>query len=458
MGMIRPACGVLIGLGLGVLFERWRFQRQQGDNKRDCKKSIERAAISSSSNVVNAGKVIHVDRGELERAIAACLKKASIEGAEKCASDKNDQATAILSNEHAKLVAHVLVAADCRGIPSHGVNRADVYCAELRTGLVNGGALPGTTQETESIANVNGHNSMGAIVASFAMNLCIQKCKSNHGISMVVCHNSNHYGIAGYWAELALKQGLIGFSFTNTSPFMIPTRSNVRAGGTNPIAFYCPAAKDNDCVKDSFQLDMATTTVPVGKVEVCHRKGDKVPLGWGLGADGTQSTTDPTEVILHGGLTPLGGLEETAGYKGYGLNMMVEILCGVLSGCKDIGPDVPPWKIDRGGAFCGYGHCFLCIDPEQFSLGCGQFEQKLSDYLIRMRNLPSAQDGLNVLVPGDPERLEESLAAAEGVRLNESIALGVRELAREFGCEDLLPQEIQQLSESASVAKHLLTT
>lgn len=421
---LRPALGgVLLGLGLGVLLERLRRRRRDGGSAGN--------AARSSSDVVKSGKDVNVDRAQLEGVVAACLEKAGAVAA------------------HAALAARVLVAADCRGVPSHGVNRAEMYCGELSAGLIDGGAIPRIAQETASTANIDGCNSMGSVVSKFAMEVCIKKAKAT-GVGLVVCHHSNHFGIAGFWSELALREGLIGFAFTNTSPFMIPTRANTRAGGTNPIACYCPAGTD------SFQLDMATTTVPVGKVEVCHRKGQKIPLGWAVDASGTRSTTDPTEVMLQGGLTPLGGLEETAGYKGYGLNMMVEILCAVLSGCKLVGPDVPPWRVDRGVSV-DYGHCFLCVDPEQLLPG-GGFQEKLAIYLARMRNLAPAEAGLDVQVPGDPERHEERLAATRGVRLNENVALGVRSLAREFGCEKMLPREIRDLPENAIAAKHLFAS
>jgi LDH2 family malate/lactate/ureidoglycolate dehydrogenase len=405
----------------------------------------------NSSDVVKSGSNhVYVNRQELERCVAACLEQAGA------------------PPDHSVLVARVLVAADCRGIPSHGVNRAEMYCQELQAGLIhtigydgtgddgddNNSSDPTIVRETDSIANINGHNNLGAVVAQYAMEIGIQKAKAT-GVSLVVCHNSNHFGIAGYWAQLALDQGLIGLAMTNTSPFMVPTRAKSRAAGTNPIACYCPAAGNND----SFQLDMATTTVPVGKIEVCHRQNQAIPLGWGVTASGTQSTTDPTKVMSSGGLTPLGGLEETAGYKGYGLNMMVEILCAVLSGCQQVGPDVPPWRADRGVPV-GYGHCFLCIDPHQFlpnnEDGSSSFPQQLAHYLDRMRNLPPAEERLAVLVPGDPERQEEAWAAQQGVRLHVNVAQSLRTLVRDLGCNEemLLPPEIRNLPETNHVAPH----
>jgi len=406
--------GVAVGVTVGIVIERTR-------------RSWEKTAKGkSSSDVVKSGIDVFVDRVELEGVIASCLTK---NGA---------------LPDQAALVAEVLVAADRRGIPSHGINRCEMYCGELKAGLIDPNSKPIIETETASTANIDGNNGLGAPVSKFAMEVCMKKAKAT-GIGFVVCHNSNHFGIAGYWPEIALKEGLIAFAFTNTSPFLIPTRAIERAGGTNPIAFYCPA-KDGD----SFQLDMATTTVPVGKVEVCHRKGQKMPLGWGVDKDGNP-TDDPAVVMATGGLTPVGGMEETSGYKGYGLNMMVEILCGVLSGCGKVGPDVPKWNCVRGENV-DYGHCFICIDPNQL-LPNGDFQGALGAYLTRMRGLTPANPDLAVLVPGDSEKTEEVSAKKNGVRLNQNVALGVRALARDLGCAQGLPKPIAELPE-IEVPKH----
>ena len=410
----QTALAAAVGLGVGILLERARSGKRRSEK--------------SSSEVVKSGIDVFTEKEKLEDAVASCLKAVG------APADK------------AKLVANVLVAADSRGIPSHGVNRAEMYCGELKAKLINPAAEPKISADSPSAANVDGCNGLGAVVASFAMKLCIQKAKST-GIGIVVCHNSNHFGIAGYWSEMALKEKLIGFAFTNTSPFLVPTRACKRAGGTNPIACYCPAVAG-----DSFQLDMATTTVPVGKIEVCHRKGQQIPHGWGVDKTGTCSTTDPEKVLVGGGLTPLGGLEETAGYKGYGLNMMVEILCAVLSGCQRVGPAVPPWRVDRGTPV-DYGHCFICIDPTKL-LPSGDFEKALGAYLTTMRQLPAGDGERSVLVPGDPERAEEADAAKNGVRLNMQIAIGLRNLAQSLGCFQSLPAEIQALPEHAFAPKH----
>jgi len=429
---LRPSAGPLLGLAcgalLGVLLEKLRQEWCRGRwSAKDGK--LPSSSKVSSGDVVRSGAEVRVSAAELRAAVAACLERAGA------------------PRERAPLVADVLVAADERGVPSHGVNRAEMYCNELRNGLINGSADPLVSCETASTANIDGQNSLGAVVSKFAMELCIKKAKAT-GVGFVVCRNSNHFGIAGYWSRMALAEGLIGFAFTNTSPFMVPTRAATRAAGTNPIACFCPASGS-----DSFQLDMASTTVPAGKVEVCHRKGQALPHGWAVDRHG--SITSAAEALLAGGLTPLGGPEETAGYKGYGLNMMIEILCAVLSGCESLGPDVPKWTADRG-VKVDYGHCFICIDPEQVLPG-GGFQDRLAKYLTRMRELPRADPTLAVAVPGDPERTAEARARQEGVPLAEGVAMGFRGLAEDLGCRETLPSQIRDLR-CAAAPKHILVS
>jgi LDH2 family malate/lactate/ureidoglycolate dehydrogenase len=319
--------------------------------------------------------------------------------------------------------ASVLVYADCRGIPSHGVNRADFYASEIASGAVDGTATPIVERDSGSCATINGRNGLGTVVARAATDLAIEKAKE-HGVGWVVARRSNHFGAAGFWAELALEQGFIGFALTNTAPFMVPTGGSARAVGTNPISCFAPGAGG-----DSYQLDMATTSVPIGKVEVMARLDRPLPHGWGVDGAG-QPCTDAVEVRASGGLTPLGGYEETAGYKGYGLGMLVELLCGVLSGAN-VGPGVPPWVPERGTTQMDMGHCFIALDPARFGDG---FRERLSDYQRTMRGQPG-----EVIVPGDPEKKFEEAAAAQGVLLHAEVAASVKRLAERFGVEAEVP-------------------
>lgn len=335
--------------------------------------------------------------------------------------------------EKANLVASVLAYADSRGIPSHGANRCDTYVNEIAAGLVNAKADPVVEQCSGGCAVIHGHNGLGAVTAHLAMKTALQLAR-DHGVAVVTCHSSNHYGAAGFWAKMALDENMIGMSFTNTSPIAVPTGGTTRAVGTNPFCFFAPAGDDDD-----FQLDMATTVVPIGKVEVMDRIGQAVPPGWGVDGEG-KDCTDAAVICKQGGLYPLGGAEETAGYKGYGLSMSVEILCSVLSGAS-IGPDVPPWNLSREGAV-NYGQCFIVIDPKRFVHG---FEGRLNQYLTRMRSMPG-----HVKVAGDPEKEFERDSREKGILLHESVGTTLKALAIRFKVKS--PPEFERLDESKSKA------
>ncbi|XP_078341084.1 putative oxidoreductase YjmC [Crassostrea virginica] len=292
--------------------------------------------------------------------------------------------------EHAVDLAELLITADYRGHYSHGLNRLEMYCSELRSGVCRGGAgTPEIVRQTVATALVEGHNLMGPVVGKFAVDLAIQKAKEA-GIGMVTVRGSNHFGIAGWYALRAMEHGLIGMSFTNTSPILNPTRSKDQVLGTNPI---CMAAPGKD--GDSFVLDMATSSVALGKVEIQERRKLPLPHGWAVDADGKE-TYDPEKVK---GLLPLGGTEESSGYKGYGLSMMVDVLTGILSGAL-FGPHIRFWK--GASRVANLGHCFIVFDPKAFT---DDFEDRMSELMDYCRHLePVEGSDKPVLVPGDKAR------------------------------------------------------
>uniref|UniRef100_A0A8C6SIR4 Malate dehydrogenase n=1 Tax=Neogobius melanostomus TaxID=47308 RepID=A0A8C6SIR4_9GOBI len=281
---------------------------------------------------------------------------------------------------HAQSLAKVLVEGDHRGHYSHGLNRMDMYVKDIKSGICSA-----------ATALVDGQNLLGPVVGNFCMNLALKKAKEV-GIGWVVARGSNHYGIAGYYSMQALKENMIGMSFTNTSPLVVPTRGKECTLGTNPISVAAPA---ND--GDSFVLDMATSAVALGKVELHQRRGDEIPIGWGLDKDG-KMTSDPSRVRDGGGLVPIGGSEATGGYKGYGLGMMVEVFCGILAGAA-YSNNVRQWKITDKVA--NLGQCFVAINPENFAPG---FTDRMSDLMSIQRNLDPSDPDAPVLAPGDPER------------------------------------------------------
>lgn len=242
---------------------------------------------------------------------------------------------------------------------------------------------------------------MGQVVGKFCMELAIDKA-SKFGIGMVTSRGSNHYGISGYYSLMAMEKGMIGFSCTNTSPIMVPTRSKQSALGTNPLSLGMPA-RDGD----EFVLDMATTAVALGKVELARRKEEKIPEGWALDGKG-KVTTDPNEALVTDTLLPLGGEEKNSGYKGYGLATMVEVLCGVLSG-SEFGPNIRKWRGDKH-KIANLGHCFMAINPEVFAPGA---KDRLSQLLKQLRELPKAGEK-PIMVAGDPERTAMAKVDSEG--------------------------------------------
>nr|XP_004563910.1 uncharacterized protein LOC101476659 [Maylandia zebra] len=328
---------------------------------------------------------------------------------------------------HARSLAEVLVEGDHRGHYSHGLNRMDMYVKDIQTGICAKDGEPVVEKESEATALVDGKNLLGPVVGNFCMNLAIKKA-NDVGIGWVVAHNSNHYGIAGYYAMQALKENMIGMSFTNTSPLVVPTRAKECTLGTNPISVAAPA-KDGD----SFVLDMATSAVAIGKVELHERRGDPIPEGWGCDPLG-KITTDPKRVLTGGGLVPVGGSEATGGYKGYGLGMMVEVFCGILAGAQ-YSKYIRSWKVtDR---VANLGQCFVAINPENFAPG---FSDRMSDLLSIHRNLNPADLDTPVLAAGDPERMNmKKCEDMGGIPYHINVVKYMNECAKKIGVNPLLP-------------------
>ncbi|XP_057381229.1 uncharacterized oxidoreductase YjmC-like isoform X1 [Daphnia carinata] len=305
-----------------------------------------------------------------------------------------------VKEDHASALADVLVAADYRGHYSHGLNRLEMYVQDIKSKICDGNAVPTILKDKYSTALVNGQNSLGPVVGNFCMNLAIEKAKK-HGVGWVVANNSNHYGIAGWYSILAANQGLLGLSFTSTSPLVAPTRAKTAALGTNPITLAAPALNG-----DQFVLDMATCTVAVGKIELQRRKGLPIPEGWAIDTDGKITTS--ADVAMKGCLMPLGGAEETSGYKGYGLATLVEIFCGISAGAT-YGPNIRRWMDTKRKA--DLGQCFIAVDPECFASG---FQTRMSDLMSHLRHMEPADPTKPILVAGDPERAHIALVDAEG--------------------------------------------
>ncbi|HHY95031.1 MAG TPA: Ldh family oxidoreductase [Firmicutes bacterium] len=324
----------------------------------------------------------------------------------------------------AEIVAEVLVKADLRGIESHGVGRLHSYYLDrLRRGRIRAHTEVTVIKRTPSLAVLDANNGMGQVAGVHAMELCLEMA-AEAGTATTLVRQSNHYGIAGYYAMMALPRNMIGISLTNTQPLVIPTFGRKRLIGTNAISVAVPAGQERP-----FVLDMASSVVPIGRMEVYSRRQEKVPPYWGADAAG-HATDDPDQVLHGGGLFPLGGPAETSGYKGYGLAMVVDILCGVLAGAGFLTQVFPP--SDPQGRPSNVGHFFAAIDVETI-MPVAQFRQRM-DQMIRELKASPKQEGQNrIYIAGEKEFEEEEARLRSGIPVNPLVVAQLRATCRDLG-------------------------
>ncbi len=324
--------------------------------------------------------------------------------------------------------ADVLINADLRGVDSHGVARLAGYIRLHEKHRLNAKPKIKTVHETPSTAVVDGDLGLGLVVGPHAMNLAVKKAK-NVGSGWVAVKNSNHYGIAGYHAMMALEEDCIGISLTNASPLVSPTFSKERLLGTNPISIAIPTKN-----QPPFVLDMATTTAANGKLEVLQRKGLNAPEGWLQNKEG-YITTDAKGLINGGSMRPLGGDREHGSHKGYALGSVVDILSAVLSGAN-YGPWVPPFVafIDPAPNPVGegLGHFFGALRIDAFRNG-EEFKSHMDNWIDRFRSSETVNRAEKVLIPGDPEREMTANRLKNGINLLDPVVQDLRELGDKLG-------------------------
>jgi L-2-hydroxycarboxylate dehydrogenase (NAD+) len=337
--------------------------------------------------------------------------------------------------EDARITADVLVTADLRGVDSHGVARLGFYVERLRNGVMIPRPNVQTVSETGVTALVDAGGGMGHPASYRAMKKAIQKAL-DVGTGFVAVRNSNHYGIAGYYAMMALEHDCIGISMTNAFVFTVPTFGRSAMLGTNPIAVAAPAGRDRP-----FVLDMATSTVPFGKLEVYDRLGKALPPGWAVDEAG-RPATDPGPLMenlrsqtgVGGGLLPLGGAGELlGGHKGYGLALLVDVLCGVLSGAcyADL---VYPRAPDGQPLPSGIGHFFGALRVDAFR-PLAEFEAAMDDLQQRLKNASKAGGQGRIYIHGEKEFEEAERRSREGIPLDPKVLAELEEIATESGVE-----------------------
>ena len=335
---------------------------------------------------------------------------------------------------HVHTTAEVMLATDLSGVDSHGISMLMDYDRSRSLGKINIAAQPKVVRQSAVTALVDADAGLGHPAAVMGMQLAIEKAKAA-GLAAVAVRNSHHFGAAGHYAALAAQQGLVGLVTSATRTMgVVPTRAAQPLLGTNPIAFAAPAGRNRP-----FLLDMATSTVAANKVRVHALRGQAIPAGWVLNAAGQpiEDAAAATETIFgtkQGGLTPLGGVEAMASYKGYGLAMMVHILGGVLSGAS-FSPIRT--RTQRPEDPDDLGHFFMALDPGAFRMD-GGFEGDLDDAIDLLHAASPIDPARPVLVAGDPEAEKRAARLQDGIPLPAALVTQLREVCTRCGAAFLL--------------------
>ncbi len=338
-----------------------------------------------------------------------------------------------VAEEEAEVCADVLITADKRGIDSHGINRLKpIYYDRIKAGIQSPVTHFEIIKEEASTAVVDGHNGMGQVVSKKAMGMAIKKAK-RFGMGMVAVRNSTHYGIAGYYALMGVKAGMIGVTGTNARPSIAPTFGVENMLGTNPLTFGIPTDEEFP-----FVLDCATSITQRGKIEVYDRGESDIPPGWVIDESG-KTRTDTHQILeeLQRGkaaLAPLGGIgEEGGGYKGYGYAVIVEILCSALQGGSflkmlsgiDDGRRVP----------YHLGHFFMAINISSF-IDLQSFRKTAGSILRALRASKKMPGESRIYTAGEKEHLAWLQRKEKGVPLNKKLQEEIIEMRNELALTD----------------------
>ena len=313
------------------------------------------------------------------------------------------------TQDESEIITDVLLLSDLYGIESHGMQRLARYHKGIEKGLIKVEAKPEVVFETPVSAVIEGHDGMGQLISHKAMNIAIEKAKKS-GIAVVTVRNSNHFGIAGYYAKMACDEGLLGMAFTNSEAIMVPTFGRLAMLGSNPIAVAMPAEPYD------FFFDASTTVVTRGKLEIYNKLGKPLPEGWALNAQG-KASTDAKDVLQNivaktgGGIMPLGGNTEQLGsHKGYGYGMLCEIFTSIIS----MGLTSNHTHVGGKGGTC---HGFIAMDPNIFG-DAAAIKEHLSTFLQELRESPKSEGETRIYTHGEKEVFAKEDRLKNGIDVN----------------------------------------
>ncbi|HZK10427.1 MAG TPA: Ldh family oxidoreductase [Clostridia bacterium] len=323
------------------------------------------------------------------------------------------------NEKEADIIQDVLLSADLYGIESHGIQRMVRYHKTIEKGMIKIDAEPEVVFETPISIVIDAHEAMGQVVSYQAMEMAIKKAKTS-GVGIVSVRNSNHYGIAGYYAKMACDEGLMGFSFTNSEAIMVPTSGRMAMLGSNPVACAFPAQPYD------FFFDASTTVVTRGKLEIYNKLGKPLPEGWALDKNGYPSSDAP-DVLANidakngGGIMPLGGNSEVLGsHKGYGFGMLSEIFSSILS----MGATSNYCMTGGKGRIC---HGFIAINPAFFG-DATAIKEHFSTFLEELRQSPKADGQERIYTHGEKEIEAIAERRAKGIPVNDNTMVEILDL------------------------------
>lgn len=324
-------------------------------------------------------------------------------------------------------VADMMVAADLAGFEGEGVARLPFHAERLSSGLTNPAPNIKIIDQAPAAATIDGDNGLGPVVSQAAMELALAKAKRT-GVAAVVVRRSNDFGMAGYYARLALPHQMIGIAMSNGSPMVVPPGESRAILGTNPVAIAIPGAEN----RSPFVLDMSTSVASRGRMESAKKRNKSIPEGWALDASG-RSTTDPGAALEALRFLPLGSQPETGSYKGYGLGLAVDILCGVLSG-GSFGHELSGAE-GYQPAVAKIGHFFAAIRIRAFTPYVA-FRNRIDVLLHKLTSRRSTEVSPRTYYPGEPEYETEQERRANGIPILPDVSIQLHRLASSLGLQE----------------------
>jgi ureidoglycolate dehydrogenase (NAD+) len=319
----------------------------------------------------------------------------------------------------ARTTADVLVTTDTWGTFSHGTNHLPNYVNKIRAGGIDPVARPEVVAENSSSAVMDGHNALGMVSSCSAMRLALEKARAA-GIAYVGVKNSTHFGAAGYYANMAVSEGMIGVAMSNADANMVAPGGRVSVIGNNPFAYAVPAGRELPIL-----FDIALSTVAATKIFKAKKEGGTIPDNWIVDGKGRPTTT-VGDWPASGSLLPMGG------HKGYGFALMVEVFAAVLSGSA-VTRDVKSWLHELSSP-PGLGHAFLAIDVDRI-MPLDAFKDRMDKMIHEIRISPAAEGSDRVYLPGEMEWRKREAALKDGIPLPDSILAALSKLSGAVGLD-----------------------